>query len=263
MKVGFLQCAPAFHNLKSTRTRIRELLEGADADLMVLPELTISGYLFKDAAEAAACSERVPGPSTEFFGDLAAANNTHYIYGFIEAGEDGLLYNSAACVFPDRSFRVYRKAHLFNREKLVFTPGNSQFEVFEINGVKIGMLICFDHMFPEAARTLALQGVEVICHPSNLVLEGLAQVTSRSRAIENRIFWILANRIGSEVSGTVSCTFTGGSQICAPTGEILAAASREEELLGIREIDPASAQDKQIGKRNDLFKDRRRELYQR
>lgn len=262
MKVGFLQFAPAFHNLESTRTRVSELLDGADADLIVLPELALSGYLFKDAAEAAACSEPVPGPSTEFFGNLAAKNNTHYLYGFIEAGEDGLLYNSAACIFPDRSFRVYRKAHLFNREKLLFAPGDSPFEVFEINGVKTGMLICFDHMFPEAARTLALQGVEVICHPSNLVLEGLAQVTSRSRAIENRVFWILANRIGSEVSGSVSCTYTGGSQICAPSGELLAAVSREEEILCIREIDPASAQDKQIGKRNDLFKDRRTDLYQ-
>ncbi|MBA7627742.1 hypothetical protein ES703_35209 [subsurface metagenome] len=116
-------------------------------------------------------------------------------------------------------------------------------------------------MFPEAARTLALQGAQIICHPSNLVLPEYGQLTTRVRSMENRLYWILANRWGTEARGGKKLSYTGCSQITAPDGRILAQAPAEGDALNIVEIDPASACDKRVTPRNDLFADRRPELY--
>jgi len=127
-------------------------------------------------------------------------------------------------------------------------------------GVKIGMLVCFDHFFPEAARSLALRGAQIICHPSNLVLE-YAHANSVTRAVENRVFWILANRTGSETLGEKRLVFNGRSQIVAPDGRLLGRAGPDSDELLIAEIDPAEALDKKVTPRNDLFADRRTDLY--
>jgi predicted amidohydrolase len=120
--------------------------------------------------------------------------------------------------------------------------------------------VCFDHFFPEAARSLALRGAQIICHPSNLVLE-YALVNTITRATENRVFWILANRTGSETLGEKTLAFNGRSQIIAPDGRLLARAGPDSEETLIAEIDPAEALDKRVTPRNDLFLDRRTDLY--
>jgi predicted amidohydrolase len=170
------------------------------------------------------------------------------------------IFNSAAMVTPQGEFYVYHKAHLFVDEKDLFDPGDSPFPVFDLGPVKVGMLVCFDHFFPEAARSLALHGAQVICHPSNLVLE-YAQTNSVTRAVENRVFWILANRTGSETLGEKTLAFNGRSQVVAPDGRLLGRAGPNSEELLFAEIDPAEALNKKVTPRNDLFLDRRTDLY--
>jgi len=127
--------------------------------------------------------------------------------------------------------------------------------------VPVGLLVCFDHMFPEAARTLALAGAQVICHPSNLVLPEYGQLTTRVRAIENRVFWVLANRHGSDERGARSLRFTGASQIVAPDGKVLVRGPEAEDCLLVVEVEPERAANKRLAEHNDLLADRRPEFY--
>jgi predicted amidohydrolase len=134
------------------------------------------------------------------------------------------------------------------------------FPVFDHRGVRLGLLVCFDHFFPEAARSLALKGAQVICHPSNLVLR-YAHATTASRSIENRVFWILANRTGTESAGKKELTFIGESQVTAPDGRVLCRAGADTEELVVVDINPAEALNKQVTRRNHLLTDRRTDLY--
>jgi predicted amidohydrolase len=122
------------------------------------------------------------------------------------------------------------------------------------------MMVCFDWIFPESARTLALLGADIICHPSNLVLPYCpdAMVT---RCIENRVFAITANRVGSESRNKETLTFIGRSQVVDPKGKILHRASDKDEEANVVEIDPATARNKSLNRFNDLLKDRREKLY--
>jgi predicted amidohydrolase len=173
----------------------------------------------------------------------------------------GRLYNSAVLIGPRGVVGVYRKVHLFHEEKLYFTPGDLGLPLFDIRDVKVGLLVCFDHFFPEAARTLALQGARIICHPSNLVLPEFGQLTTRVRSIENRVFWILANRYGTEEGDGKKLSYSGCSQITAENGEILARAEARGDALTVVEVDPERAANKHVTDRNDLFADRRTEVY--
>jgi 5-aminopentanamidase len=270
MKIGYFQYNPYYHNIPKNLDYIQSRLGSVSADLIVLPELSLSGYLFNSNDEVLACAETIPGPSTDKFLSLAKKTQTAYIYGCIEKDthsasiDDGSpkCYNSSVFINPQGEIKTYRKAHLFNREKIHFIQGDDPFFVFDIQGISVGMLICFDHMFPEAARTLTLMGAQIICHPSNLVLSGFAQATTLARSIENQIFWVLANRIGTENSGSVSCTYTGGSQISTPDGSVIVSSSQEMEDLQIVDIDPSLAINKSISKRNHIINDRRTDLYQ-
>ena len=124
----------------------------------------------------------------------------------------------------------------------------------------MGVMVCFDWVFPEAARTLALQGAELICHPSNLVL-AYCQDAMRTRCLENAVFAVTANRIGTERRPRGELTFTGQSQIVSPGGEILAHSGAADESLVVREVDLSAARDKSMTAQNDLFADRRPEFY--
>jgi predicted amidohydrolase len=261
MHIGFYQFSPIFGDVWFNLQKIQEALQGAQADLIVLPELATSGYLFVSREEVEALAEPIPGPTTEFLQRIARERDLHIVIGLPEQSGDA-LYNSAVLVGPEGLVARYRKAHLFYEEKLYFQPGDTGFSVAEVQGVKVGLLICFDHMFPEAARTLALQGAQIICHPSNLVLPGKGQLTTRVRAMENRVFWVLANRYGTEERGGKQLSYTGVSQIVAPDGSVLAKAPPQGDALQIVELDPTQALDKHVTKLNDLFGDRRPELYE-
>jgi predicted amidohydrolase len=129
--------------------------------------------------------------------------------------------------------------------------------VFDIGGCKLGLLICFDWVFPEAWRVLALKGADIICHPSNLVIPGLAQKAIPVHALVNRVYVVTANRTGRE--GDLS--FTGLSTIAGPRGEVLCQAGPSKEESSLVEIDPAAARDKMVTPRNHLLQDRRPDEY--
>ena len=262
IKVGFYQFCPTFGDVRANLHKIAEAIDDIKADILVLPELCTTGYLFTSRDEVAKLAEPIPGPTTLFLENVTRRKNMWLVLGMAERDEvSKKFYNSAVLIGPDGLKAVYRKAHLFFEEKLYFAPGDTPFRVYDLGVARVGMLVCFDHFFPEATRTLALQGAQILCHPSNLVLPGKGQQITRVRAMENRIFWVLANRYGTEERNGKKLTYTGASQIIAPDGEIVAQAPPDEESLQIVEISPAQADDKHVTAMNDLFQDRRPELY--
>lgn len=260
-KIAVVQFRPEFGRVEENLIRIDSLCKNITADLIVLPELATSGYVFQSKSELMALSEPVPqGKTFRFFSNLSAKLDASIIYGFPEKSGD-MIYNSSALVNPDGSYSVYRKTHLFYREKLLFNPGDSGFFVCEAkDGVRIGMMICFDWQFPEAARALALNGAQIICHPSNLVLPWCQQAML-TRSLENRVFSITANRVGTESNGELSMVFTGQSQIVNTRGDVLTRLSIDKEEVGYAEIEPDQALDKTVTDMNDAFGDRRPAFY--
>ena len=260
MKVGFYQFRPLFGKPEQNCKKILTALVNIDADLLVLPELALSGYYFKDKNEAIKYAED-PGNSSRLdaLADLANKNNMHMVVGFAEKqGEK--CYNSAALIGPDGIEHIYRKVHLFNEEKFCFDAGDTPFIVNDINGVKIGIMICFDWIFPEVTRVLALQGAQIICQPSNLVLT-FCQQTMLSRCIENKVFAITANRYGMDKRPQGSLKFTGMSQIVAPGGKLLHRAASQRDAIYITGINPIDADNKMITEHNGVLSDRRPEFY--
>ena len=171
MKIGFLQFAPTRLDPKRNFSLIQSTIAGSTFDLLVLPELANSGYLFEDREELEMVSETADGKGVFLSSLISIAAEQHacIVCGFAERAPEG-IYNSAAAITENGVLALYRKVHLFYTEKDFFLPGNLGFPVFEFQSTCIGMMICFDWIFPEAARTLALQGAQVICHPANLVL---------------------------------------------------------------------------------------------
>ena len=261
MKIGFYQFRPLFGQVEANLKQIEEAVTGP-VDLLVLPELCTSGYQFVNREEVAAVAEPVPGgPTSERLTQLARRIGGTVVAGLPE--RDGeRFYNSAVIAGPEGVIGKYRKLHLFFEEKDFFTPGEGPLQIFDLGTAKIGVMICFDWIFPEIARTLALKGAEILVLPANLVLP-YCQGAMITRAIENRVFTVVANRIGEEArAGKPPLRFTGHSQIASPRGEALAYAPQNEAALEIVEIDPAEARNKWITSRNHLFEDRRPELYE-
>ncbi|HOE55113.1 MAG TPA: nitrilase-related carbon-nitrogen hydrolase [Candidatus Cloacimonas acidaminovorans] len=261
MKISALQFAPRLLDKEYNLKKMKQLLSVLKTDLVVLPELCNSGYVFANKEEVFSVAEEAGKGETYFaLSEIASCNNCNIVYGYPELDGNN-LYNSCMLIMPDGRFYNYRKTHLFNREKLFFSPGDTGFQVFTIlNGVKIGMMICFDWQFPEAARTLALLGAQIICHPANLVLPWCQQAM-KTRCLENRVFAVTANRIGTEINAGETVSFTGQSQILNTRGEVLSSLSVSEERTITVEINPEEANDKTVTERNDAFKDRRPEFY--
>ena len=254
INIGCLQFAPVLGDPEATMQKLSALLpQAAGIDLLVLPELCNSGYNFTSRDQAWDSAESVSDSRfIEFLAEMSQKHNYHIVSGFNER-DSQYLFNSALLVGPKGYLGKYQKLHLFCNEKDFFEPGESGLPVFDIGGCKLGIQVCFDWMYPEAWRVLALKGAEVICHPSNLVLPGLAQRAVPIHALINRVFTVTANRVGTEGE----LTFTGRSIIADTRGNVLSEASATgEELISVK-IDPSLARDKQITSKNDLFKDRR------
>lgn len=259
MKVGYVQTDSEFGDKAKNFEQVDTLLDGIHADLIVLPELFATGYAFTSRLDVHELGE-VPGEeTTEFLIHLSKKINAVIVAGFIEVSCEQ-AYNAAMMVDENGIISSYRKIHLFNKEKLWFTPGNKPFEVQEARDALIGMMICFDWFFPEACRTLALSGADIIAHPANLVMP-YCQKAMVTRCLENRVFAITANRIGTENNGEDKFTFTGESQITAPDGAVLSSAPALTTHVDVVDIDVAMARDKRINTFNDAFDDRRKEFY--
>ena len=261
VNLSFVQFKPIFGDVQGNLDQIKQLIPRAKHGIIVLPELFSTGYIFASKEEAAKLAEGVPeGETCATLADLSKNMNSTIVAGFAEKS-GSKIYNSAMVVSHGKFLGVYRKAHLFYKEKLWFTPGKTGFSVFDTKDGNVGVMICFDWIYPEAARVLALNGADVIAHPSNLVLPGLAQRGMRIRSLENRVFSITANRVGIEKRGEDRFRFTGRSQIVGPKMKVLAAANATETAVKSIEVDLLEARNKNITKLNNLLEGRRADLY--
>jgi predicted amidohydrolase len=260
MKIGFFQFQPKFMEPEKNYQKILAALQKVEADIMVLPELAITGYNFENVDQLKQVAENpYESSGVQELIQLSRSKKMGIVIGFAEKSENG-IYNSALFITEDGIRKIYRKVHLFFREKYIFKPGDTPFEPVEYKGARLGFMICFDWFFPEVTRLYALKGTDIICHPSNLVLN-YCQNVMISRSIENMIFIVTANRIGTESATHGDLTFTGQSQIVAPRGDLLYRAARDEEEVYVEEIDIQKARNKNITELNNLFTDRRPEFY--
>lgn len=259
-RIGFVQTNPEFGMIESNVRRAIELASRVEADLLVFPELFNTGYLFLSREEAMKLSEGLDGHTVRRLSEFSAERSTAVVAGFAER-EGDKVYNSAVAIDGSGDVKgVYRKTHLFFEEKLLFDPGDTGFKVFELAGMRVGVMICFDWIFPESARTLALLGAQVIAHPSCLVMP-YAPKADPVRALENRVFVILADRSGSEERGGKKLRYQGMSLIADPKMNVLAQAPEGGEHVAVVEVDPSLADDKRVNELNDIFSDRRPEFY--
>ncbi len=236
------------------------------ASVVVLPELVSSGYVFESRAEAQACAESPDGPTVTLWARLAADLGLVIVGGFCERA-DGELFNSAALVDPGGLRGVYRKAHLWDRERYWFSPGDAAPAVIATEFGRIAMLICYDLEFPEWVRLPALDGAQLVCAPVNWPAEPRPAgerpaevVRVQAGASVNRMFIAVCDRTGRErgvdwVSGSVIVD-TGGWPLAGATltagPVIITAECRLDDALS-KAVSPLS----------DMLADRRPELYGR
>lgn len=269
MFVSFLQFKPELGNVKENISRIQNLLysylkeNNQKPDLLVIPELANSGYLFASFEELNNTSEEAgQGDFYEALQKISDNENINIVAGFNEKSRED-YFNSAYIIRPNGKFDVYRKLHLFDEEKKWFKPGNKLgIYSIEVNGEKIniGVMICFDWFFPETARSLALAGADIICHPANLVMP-YCQRAMFARALENQVFTITANRIGKDINGDKDIFFTGESVILDPKGNYLARAKTDSEEIQTVDINPLLARNKFLNPNNNIFADRRVDVF--
>jgi predicted amidohydrolase len=263
-----VQTSPAWGDVSGNLESIEGMLAEAPAfDVAVLPELCTTGYQFRSREELLGLAEEIPGPSTEAFAAIASRKGAFVVAGLAErSGERP--YNSAIVVGPGGLIGRYRKVHLFDREKLVFEPGDMGFPTWEIEGAfgkaELGVMVCYDWLYPEAARSLALAGADLVAHPSNLVLPYCpdAMIT---RCLENRVHAATANRVGGEDrwSDGPGLRFIGRSQVVDARGRRVAALGEAETGVAVASLDVAAARDKRPTQRNELWQDLRPGAYRR
>ena len=259
IKVGYVQTSPLFGKKEKNFEQIENLLVDIKADLIVLPELFATGYTFISKDEAVSLAETSKGKTSHFLMKISKMTGAIIVGGYVEKAGNN-IYNSAMIVSDNRVIDSYRKIHLYYKEKIWFSPGDKPLQVYEINNIKIGIMICFDWIFPEMARSLALLGADIIAHPANLVLP-YCQKAMTTRCLENRVYSVTANRIGQEKRGQDNFIFTGASQITSYNGKILSAAPNNEIYIDFAEIDIKEARNKRLNDYNVILQDRREEFY--
>lgn len=247
---------------------IRGHLEKAarmDAQLVVFPECILTGYCFESKEEALPFAETLPGPTTEILARDCARLGTWAAVGLLEhRPEDDALFNACVLVGPEGQTAVYRKIHLpFLGVDRFTTPGDRPFAVHELganpgpanshpsqatgpggSSLKVGMTICYDGSFPEAARCLMLQGADLVVLPTNWPTGATSTVKHliQARALENWIYFLAVNRVGTERG----FRFIGQSRAVDVNGDLLAAASEDREEILLADIDPEKARRKRI-----------------
>jgi predicted amidohydrolase len=251
------------HNL----SRIEGFLADAarhGARLTVFPECALCGYCFNSLEEARPHAEPVPGASTAKLAEVCRRLDVFAVTGLLEEAGDR-LFNACVLVGPQGVIGTYRKIHLpFLGIDRFTTPGDRPFAVFSAAGLRVGMNICYDGSFPESARVMALAGAELIVLPTNWPpgAECTAESVVPARALENHVYYLAANRVGTERG----FRFIGASRVCDPHGRTLAHAPGDDERILYAQVDPALARDKHVvrvpGRHEiDRFKDRRPEFY--
>jgi 5-aminopentanamidase len=264
--IACAQLAPVFGDVGRNRALAAGAIESAarsGADVVVLPELCTTGYAFMDRSQASELGESAEGPTLAGWRALAVEHQVVIVGGFCELDHERRPRNSAAVVDPRGVQCVYRKTHLWDREQLIFVAGSEPPPVVQTTVCKLGLAICYDAFFPEVMRELALAEAEVIAVPMNSPVVdpptsplAMEVVLALAAAHANSVFVAQADRAGTE-SGI---EWAQASAICDPRGHLLAGPVLGEELLQAS-CDLGAARDKSLGLRNDIFADRRPELY--
>ncbi len=249
-------------NAEICRAAIAQALN-AGAQVVVLPELALSGYMFRDAAEARALAITRDDPLLEEWHELSRASGAVIAGGFCELGDDGNVYNSAV-IYPggDREPAFYRKLHLWDREKLVFTPGDELPPFVDSAVGRVSIVICYDLEFPELTRGIALGGIQLLLVPTNWPLfprpDGERPgevVNAMATARDSRMVVACADRAGVERGQA----WTQGSAIVDADGWV-AAESRDPGMV-LADVDLEDALNKSLTEYADVINDRRPELY--
>jgi N-carbamoylputrescine amidase len=274
VNVAVVQMDPQV-GLENKEENVRKTLELIDqasangANLIVLPELCNTGYSFENREDAYAHAEVVPnGPTVDKWVAKAKEKNAYIVAGITEV-EGNLLFDTAVLVGPEGYIGKYRKTHLWNTEKLFFTPGDTGYPVFETRIGRIGMLICWDIWFPEVARILSMQGADIICSCNNWVFtppplfdesgKCMASYLTMVAAHTNNVFIAAADRVGVEKEAKfLGCSLISGTNGWPITGP----AAPEGETILHAQINLSNARTAPIwNSLNDLVRDRRTDLY--
>lgn len=262
---------PVFADVEANITSIANHIAQHESDLIVYPELATSGYFFTNRNQLLENSLTKDSEAFTPIMNAARVNNANIVLGFVERDGDK-LYNSSLLINNNGEIQgLYRKVHRFYYEKVMFSAGNLGFPVFDIttrqnDQVKVGMQICYDWRFPEATRSLALQGAEVVTIPACIVTKtGMLHDTLRVRAFENKVIVAFADRVGSE-SGILynkeeTLNFRGESCIINYNGEIRSRLDDVSTGSITSEVDPSKTISKVINSYNDILSDRQQESY--
>jgi len=232
------------HNLAVIRSRLREAA-GRGSRLIIFPECVLTGYGFDSKEEALPHAETIPGPSSLALAADCKELGVWTIFGLLERGEGSGLFNACVLIGPTGIQPSYRKVHLpyIGFDKFA-TPGDRQFSVQDLGGLRIGMNICYDGSFPEPSRVLALLGADLVVLPTNWPMKSASTPKHivPTRAIENHIYYAAINRVGEERG----FRYLGQSRIVDFEGEVLAAGGTDTEEILYAEIDPEKARQKRV-----------------
>jgi 5-aminopentanamidase len=268
VRIACCQIAPDVEHPEGNAALTQEAIAAAvsaGAQIVVVPELSNSGYIFRSLEEVRAAAVPVDGELLAGWAQEAARGDTLVVGGFCELASDGRLFNSAALVSGDGVLAVYRKLHLWDEEKRWFTPGEEPAPVIETRHGRIGLGVCYDIEFPELTRGLALHGAELIALPTNWPLEEpppngrpILHSLAATTAYWSKVFVAVCDRCGLERG----VRFEGGSVIAGPDGALCAGpvADHGAEML-YADCDFARTHDKRVGTRNNAFADRRAAHY--
>lgn len=270
IRIACIQMQPAMAKVEANVAHSLALIGRAvelGAKLVVLPELSNTGYMFRSREEAFALSEPIPtGPTVKAWCAIAAKYGLHLVAGICERDGDK-LFNSAVLIGPVGYIGTFRKVHLWNEENLYFEPGDLGFPVFHTAIGRIGMAICYDGWFPETYRLAALQGADIVCVPTNWVpipgqakgREAMANILAMAAAHSNSIYIACADRVGTERGQP----FEGQSLIVGHTGwPVAGPASRDKEEILTADVALGEARRaRNWNAFNQVLRDRRSDLY--
>lgn len=265
-RIACLPFAPRLGETAANQRTITDTLStasAAGADVIVLPELATSGYVFRTPEEVQGCALSVDGPEIAAW-STALNGKSVAVAGFPERGADGRVYNSAALIDASGVQTVHRKAHLWDREKLYFTPGDGPAPVVDTAFGRIAVLICYDLEFPEYTRRAALDGADLLAVPVNWPLLSRPHgerppevVIAQAAARVNRTVIAVCDRGGRERGQE----WMEGTSIIGQDGWVLASGTSTDDGGVWAQADLEASRDKQLNGHNDLFGDRRPELY--
>lgn len=283
IKIGLVQQSVASNNKQENWQKSAEFIAQAAAqgcELVMLQELHSSLYFCQsEDTNMFDLAEPIPGPATDYFADVAAKYNIVLITSLFERRASGLYHNTAV-VFDREEGMVgkYRKMHIPDDpgfyEKFYFTPGDMGFEPIETSVGKLGVLVCWDQWYPEAARLMAMAGADMLFYPTAIGWDktdtpeeqarqlGAWQTIQRAHAVANALPVVVANRTGFEpspIDGDPGIQFWGNSFVAGPQGEIMAQANAEDEQLITVELDMQRTE--QVKRIWPYFRDRRIDAY--